>query len=78
MNSSVLVELPMIDHPEIEKLIAAFEDRRNASAASLLAFAGVQTASGVLARLVLACDEERQVLHRLIRAALAEHDRLEA
>ena len=78
MNSSALVELPVLDQTQIEQLIAAFEDRRNTSAASLLAFAGVRTASGVLARLLFACDEEREVLDRLIRATLAEHDRLEA
>jgi hypothetical protein len=78
MNCIVFAEPPVLDQAEIEKLIAAFEDRRNAPAASLLAFAGVRTASGVLARLVFASDDEREVLHRLIYATLAEHDRLEA
>ena len=78
MNNSGLAELPVLDQRDIQRLIGALDDPRNAFASSLLAFAGVRTASGVLARLVLASDEESDVLHRLIRAALAEHDRLEA
>ena len=77
MKNSVLAELPVLDQPEIEKLVAAFDDRRNHQAASLLAYAGVRTASGVIARLVFASDEERDMLMRLIRATLEEHDRLE-
>ncbi|HVS33394.1 MAG TPA: hypothetical protein VMS98_18300 [Thermoanaerobaculia bacterium] len=78
MNNSVLVELPVLEQTEIEKLIAAFDDRRNTPAASLLAYAGVQTASGVIVRLIIAGDEEQEMLLRLIHAALAEQERLEA
>jgi hypothetical protein len=61
---------------EIGKLVAACNDARNAAAANLLAFSGTRTVSGVIARLMRSSGEEHETLLKLIRTAVAEHDRL--
>ena len=75
-RSERVAELPLLDQTDIENLMGAFDDERNAAAASLLAYTGAQTVSGVVARLVVASDGEQFVLQTLIHAALAEQSRI--
>jgi hypothetical protein len=77
-RSERVAELPVLDQTDIENLMAALDDTRNAAAAALLAYSGAQSVSGIVARLVVASDAEQFVLQTLIRTALDEHERITA
>ena len=59
---------------EIEKLVAACRDSDNNAVRDLFAYSGARTVTGIIARLALVPAETRDVLHALIRRAIADHE----
>ena len=59
---------------EIEKLVAACRDTHNNAIRDLFAYSGARTVTGIIARLTIVPEETREVIHALIRRAIAEHE----
>jgi hypothetical protein len=59
---------------EIEKLVAACRDTQNNAIRDLFAYSGARTVTGIIARLTIVPEETREVIHALIRRAIAEHE----
>jgi hypothetical protein len=59
---------------EIEKLVAACRDSDNNAVRDLFAYSGARTVTGIIARLTIVAPEIREVMHALIRRAIAEHE----
>jgi hypothetical protein len=68
------LEQEPLNHREIEELGRLLRNPANRSAHDLLAFSGVRTAAGLMARLVIAEPHERNVLLTAIRRALENGD----
>lgn len=66
------LELPPLTDAEIQLLVRLLQDRRNATARDLLAFAGASTAAGLLTRVVTLDAEERRILMTAIRKAISQ------
>jgi hypothetical protein len=69
----VLTMEPLTPH-EIETLVAACRDSENNAVRDLFAYSGARTVTGIIARLTIVPSETREVMHVLIRRAIAEHE----
>ena len=59
---------------EVEKLVAACRDADNNAVRDLFAYSGARTVTGIIARLTIVPPETRDIMHALIRRAIAEHE----